>query len=318
MNFATLPPEINSGRMYAGPGSGSMTEAATAWERLATRLRTTVADYRAVIAELAATWEGPAATAMTRAAARYVDWLNTVAARAELAATLVAAMVSAHETALAAMVPPPVIEANRTQRRSLALTNCLGQASPAIADTEADYEEMWAQDCDAMYGYADASANASTVPPFTSPPIAATRALGTWALTAAPDVISAGSQVMSTIPEALQALCASPPTTWEAALSSVTSFLSKLSSLSAPADFAISHLNGLNKAAALRSLVANPGSAGGAAVIARFGRATSIATSMASLSVPQAWTNATPSPADLLPGWVCEPIHLVRASEPPS
>ena len=38
MNFATLPPEINSGRMYEGPGSGTMTEAATAWDRLAIRL----------------------------------------------------------------------------------------------------------------------------------------------------------------------------------------------------------------------------------------------------------------------------------------
>jgi hypothetical protein len=37
------------------------------------------------------------------------------------------------------------------------------------------------------------------------------------------------------------------------------------------------------------------------------------------LSVPQAWTTATPSlTVELQPGWVCEPIHLVRASEPPS
>ncbi|HEY4792642.1 MAG TPA: PPE domain-containing protein, partial [Mycobacterium sp.] len=28
MDFALLPPEINSGRMYAGPGSGSMMTAA--------------------------------------------------------------------------------------------------------------------------------------------------------------------------------------------------------------------------------------------------------------------------------------------------
>jgi PPE-repeat protein len=35
MHFATLPPEINSGRMYSGPGSGSMISAATAWDELA-------------------------------------------------------------------------------------------------------------------------------------------------------------------------------------------------------------------------------------------------------------------------------------------
>jgi hypothetical protein len=230
-------------------------------------------------------------------------------------------MVSAHETALAAVVPAPVIEANRAQRRSLALANCLGQTSPAIADTEAHYERMWAQDCDAMYAYADTSAAASTMTPFTSPPVtagpvrqgaSATQSSGTWAITAAPDVISAGQQVMSAIPEALQALSTSPLTK-EGALSSVTSSLSKLSSLSAPLDFAISHLNCLNKAAALRSLFPKPAGASGAAITASFGHAPAIA----ALSVPPAWTKLTPSPVEPQPGWIGEPIHLVQVREPP-
>ena len=32
MDFAFLPPEINSGRMYDGPGSGPMLAAAAAWD----------------------------------------------------------------------------------------------------------------------------------------------------------------------------------------------------------------------------------------------------------------------------------------------
>ncbi|MGA9675162.1 MAG: PPE domain-containing protein, partial [Mycobacterium sp.] len=35
LDFAALPPEINSGRMYAGPGSGPMLTAAVAWDELA-------------------------------------------------------------------------------------------------------------------------------------------------------------------------------------------------------------------------------------------------------------------------------------------
>jgi PPE-repeat protein len=128
MNFATLPPEINSGRMHEGPGSESMTEAARAWERLATRLYTAAADYHAVTAKLAA---------MPEMAAPYIDWLTATAAYAEQTATRAAEAASAHETALAAMVPPPDIDANRAQRRSLAVRNCLGQAAPAIADAEA-------------------------------------------------------------------------------------------------------------------------------------------------------------------------------------
>ena len=117
---------------------------------------------------------------------------------------------------------------------------------------------MWARDADAMYAYAGASADAAAVTPFTSPPGDRGGAARSWALTSAPDVVSAGHQVMSTIPEALQALSVSPLTTFDASLSSVTAPLSKLSSLSAPSDFAIKHLNCLNKQAALRSLFTKP------------------------------------------------------------
>ncbi len=309
MNIATLPPEINSKRMYAGPGCGSMTEAIKAWESLATRLYAAAADYRAVTSKLLARWEG--ATEITQAAAPYMDWLAATATQAEHAATQARAAASAYESALAAMVPPPVIEANRAHRTELAKANCLGQTSPAIAETEACYERMWAQDTEAMYGYAGDSADASTVTPFAPPPTAVGQAgpgaalpqlTGTWQVIAAPQVISAGHQVISTIPEALQSLSLSQLTTFDASLSQVSSSLSKLSSLSAPSDVAIDRLNSLNKsaalnhAAALRSLLTKPGVARGAPFTAGLGRATSIGV----LSVPKAWAaDTTPSPVAL-------------------
>jgi PPE-repeat protein len=300
MNFAMLPPEINSGRMYEGPGSGSMAEAATAWERLARWLYTAAADCRAVTSKLAGVWEGPAPAPMIEAATRYTDWLNTAATHAEQAATQAAAATRAHETALAAMVPPSAVVANRAQRRSLVRANCLGLSSAAIAAAEADYERMWAQDADAMCAYARASVDASTMTPFTSPPTATvpvnqgaavTRASCTWAVKSAPELISAGHHVMSAVPDALRALSLSPLTTLDAPLLPVTPSLSKLSSLSAPSG-AIKHLNSLNKAAALRWLLPDQGGARGAAVIAGFGRGTAIGT----LSVPHAWATATPIP----------------------
>jgi len=39
MDFAFLPPEINSGRMYEGPGSGPLLAAAAAWDGIATELQ---------------------------------------------------------------------------------------------------------------------------------------------------------------------------------------------------------------------------------------------------------------------------------------
>jgi PPE-repeat protein len=268
--------------------------------------------------------QGPAAMPMSQPAATHIGWLHATAGQAEQTAIQAEAAACAYESAFAAMVPPPVIEANRALRTSLASSNCLGQTSPAIADTDGDYEQMWAQDADAMNAYASASAAASTVTPFTSPPttagparpgVAVTQASRAWVLTAAPEVISAGYQVLSTIPETLQALSSSPLTTFDASLSSVISSLSKLSSLSAPSDFAINHLNSVNKPAALRSLLPNPDGATDAAFTPGLGRGRSIGT----LSVPQAWATATPSPVTvkLKRGWVCEPIHLVEDSEPP-
>ncbi len=39
LDYGALPPEINSTRMYAGPGSAPLIAAAAAWDVLATRWR---------------------------------------------------------------------------------------------------------------------------------------------------------------------------------------------------------------------------------------------------------------------------------------
>jgi PPE-repeat protein len=107
---------------------------------------------------------------MTAAAAPYVAWMNMTAAQAEQTASQLASAVAAYEAAFTATVPPPLIAANRTSLASLVATNIVGQNTAAIAATEAQYAEMWAQDAAAMYGYAGASAAATTVTPFSSPP----------------------------------------------------------------------------------------------------------------------------------------------------
>lgn len=73
----------------------------------------------------------------------------------------------------AATVPPPVIVANRALLASLIATNVLGQNTSAIAATEAQYAEMWAQDAAAMYAYAGSSAAATRLTPFNAPPTTA-------------------------------------------------------------------------------------------------------------------------------------------------
>jgi PPE-repeat protein len=97
---------------------------------------------------------------------------------------------------------------------SLVATNIVGQNTPAIAATEAQYAEMWAQDAAAMYGYAGSSAAATTLTPF-SAPTQNTNPAGTGTQAAAVTQASAAatgtaqstlSQVVSTVPSTLQSL----------------------------------------------------------------------------------------------------------------
>ncbi|HET9876088.1 MAG TPA: PPE domain-containing protein, partial [Mycobacterium sp.] len=84
MDFGALPPEINSGRMYLGPGAAPMIAAASAWDALAAELSIAGTGYGSVISELAGHgWLGPASLAMAKAAAPYVAWLHSTAAQAE-------------------------------------------------------------------------------------------------------------------------------------------------------------------------------------------------------------------------------------------
>jgi PPE-repeat protein len=203
----------------------------------------------------------------------------------------------------------------------------VGQTSPAIAEIEAVYEHMWAQDTEAMYSHAAYAAGTTRMTAFAPPPAVAGPAgrgaavaqpTGRWKVIAVSEVVADGHQVVAAIPEALQALCLSPAITLDACLSPVTSSLSRLSSLSAPSDFAIGHVNSLNKGAALnrvaalRSLLTKPDGAGGAPLTASLGRATSMGT----LSVPQAWIGAvTRSPVaseSMNRGWVGGPRPLGR------
>jgi PPE-repeat protein len=233
LDFGVLPPEINSARMYAGPGSGSMITAAAGWEGLAADLRSQAASYSSVVSGLTSDgWRGPASASMAAAAAPYAAWMNTTAAQAEQAANQAKAAAAAYEAAFSATVPPPVIAANRAQLASLVATNFLGQNTPAIAATEVHYAEMWAQDAAAMYGYAGSSAAATQLTPLTGPTqntnagALAGQSAAVGQATAAPAGTGSQSlsQLVTTVPNTLQGL-ASPASSTSSSVTSSTSGL---------------------------------------------------------------------------------------------
>jgi PPE-repeat protein len=234
MDFAALPPEVNSGLMYTGPGSGPMLAAAASWDDLAAEMYSAATNYGSVVTNLSSgPWRGPASATMAAAAAPYVSWMSTTASHAEQAAGQAKAAASAYESAFSLMVPPPVIVANRTLLASLISTNLLGQNTPAIAATEAHYAEMWAQDAAAMYGYAGSSAAASTLTPFAAPP-ATTSATGAAAQAATvAQATGTGtqatlSQLMTAMPAALQGLAAPASSTSSGSESGLMSMLDLL------------------------------------------------------------------------------------------
>jgi len=295
-DFMMFPPEINSARMYAGPRSGSIWAAAAAWDGLAAELGSAASSFQSAVSGLTTVvWQGTSAVLMAAAAVPYVEWLNAASVQAEQAANQARLSAGAFETAFAATVPPPVIAANRAQLMTLIATNILGQNAAAIAATEAQYAEMWAQDVTAMTGY-DASATAAEAQwtPFGAPPASLAGA------TPAPQITAAGPQLLSSL-------------TQSPLFSSLSTAASRLEMLSMPAEFAMEPMNmlmsqlmtgtnplmsGVGGVPAMGSAlvsVANPGMGalstaqlGGPVVSAGVGQAGSIG----GLSVPASWPNA--------------------------
>ncbi len=211
MDFGTLPPEINSARIYSGPGAGSLLAAAAAWHRLAAGLYSVAESYRSVISWLpAGPWLGPSSALMVAACAPYVAWLSRTATVAEQAAVQATKAASAYDAAFAMTVPPQQVEANRSLLMTLIAADIFGLNTAAIAATEAAYEEMWDQDAAAMYGYAGAAAAASTLTPFEeAPEITSAVGLADQAVVVAKATgVAAATRLMNNVPQALQGFAA--------------------------------------------------------------------------------------------------------------
>src|SRR3984957_8248387 len=224
MDFGSYPPEINSGRMYAGPGAAPMLTASEAWQGLAAELHSAAASYQSVVSGLTAgPWVGPSSSTMAASAASYVAGRHArptpPAPQAEKPPAKAKTAAAAYQTAFTATVPPSMVAANRSQLMTLVATNLFGKNTQAIAATEAQYAEMWAQDTAAMYGYAASSASATSLAPFTPPQqntnpggsasqaAAVSQATGT----SAGNVHSTVQQAFSAVPNALQSAATAAP-----------------------------------------------------------------------------------------------------------
>ena len=198
MDFAALPPEITSAQICSGPGPGSLIEASTAWRRTGTELEYSANSYASVLSSLIEAWRGPSSTAMTQAAEPFLTWLQTTAQQCLQTSSATQAAAAAFTSARLTMVPPAAVSANRTRLAQLIATNLFLSNLPAIAETEAEYEGMWANNSAAMSRYAAASAQAVTVPQFSSAPSVASPAGLAAQASAVPAATSTGAASAAT------------------------------------------------------------------------------------------------------------------------
>jgi PPE-repeat protein len=169
MEFTTLPPEITSALIHTGPGAESLIAASAAWQQLGTTLEDSAENYGATLSSLTGTWHGPSSATMVQAVEPYVTWLRTTAQQTQQIASSAQAAAAAYNSVRASVVPTAEVTANRQQLAQLLATNGFGRNFPAIAETEAEYQSMWANNSAAMTRYQAASTQASALPQFASP-----------------------------------------------------------------------------------------------------------------------------------------------------
>ena len=138
IDFGALPPEVNSARMYTGPGSTSLMTAASAWNALAAELNSTARGYQSVITQLSSeAWLGPASAAMAAAVQPYVDWMNATAVQAEEAATQAQSTAAAYFTTfglyLVAALATFVIRKDARPARATAAISGTRMSHPSVS-----------------------------------------------------------------------------------------------------------------------------------------------------------------------------------------
>ena len=134
----------------------------------------------------------------------YLAWLRSTAQQCQQIAVAAQDAVAAFTSVRAAVIPVALVRANRTRLAQLLATNQFGINLPAIAETEDEYQGMWANNSAAMSRYLVASAQATTLPLFSSPAVIADPAgsaaqAGVVSAAASPAASSPISSIISAI-----------------------------------------------------------------------------------------------------------------------
>ena len=172
MHLQPSPPEINSVKMYTGPGPGSMRAAAATWKDVLYEMHYILRSFGTMLDWMQGQWLGPSVTRMAEAARPFQNWLLTLIEQIYQTSEEAFRILAAYHRACEMTIQPRVIADNRAQMRELLGDNVFGQYAETITDLEKQYLQYWAQDDAAMETYATNALDAlSKLTPWAQPPL---------------------------------------------------------------------------------------------------------------------------------------------------
>lgn len=164
------PPEVITGRLMSGAGAGPMTAASAEFAAAATAYEISIDRLTAMLAYLAASWQGEAAMAMQRTVMRFIMINRMLQAQILTSAARTEAQAVAFTEAYTTMAQMVEIVENRVTTAVLYATNFLGMNTIPIGVREGQYQEMWMQDVAVQTNYLAQTVANTTFDPFAKLP----------------------------------------------------------------------------------------------------------------------------------------------------
>lgn len=164
------PPEVITGRLMSGAGAAPMTAASAEFAAAAIAYEVSIDRLTAMLAYLAASWQGEAAAAMQRTVVRFIMVNRMLQAQIVTSSARTAAQAAAFVEAYTTMAQMVEIVENRVTTAVLHATNFLGFNTVPIGVKEGQYGEMWMRDVAVQTNYLAQSVANTTFDPFAKLP----------------------------------------------------------------------------------------------------------------------------------------------------